>query len=153
MKDSDKRSHPHPCLYPHSCLHPRPPAHPPRSPRPVKTTAQPSPACRTPLRCSPKEWRKCKPYSRRIFRAGPQHSRSCEPCLLVSIIDRNVDQLASASGFNAAGSAVAAEIGAKYIECSAKTGAGVHDVFNLALRESMRRQWTKSLRQRRCVVV
>lgn len=49
------------------------------------------------------------------------------------------------------GSAVAKEIGAKYIECSAKTGANVHDVFNLALKESMRRQW--KIKQRRCVVI
>ena len=49
------------------------------------------------------------------------------------------------------GAAVAKEIGAKYIECSAKTGANVHDVFNLALKESMRRQW--KIKQRRCVVI
>ncbi|KAF7293166.1 hypothetical protein HMN09_01194600 [Mycena chlorophos] len=49
------------------------------------------------------------------------------------------------------GAAVAKEIGAKYVECSAKTGANVHEVFNLALKESMRRQWKKSAR--RCVVI
>ena len=35
------------------------------------------------------------------------------------------------------GAMVAREIGAKYIECSAKTGDNVKEVFNLALRESM----------------
>lgn len=52
------------------------------------------------------------------------------------------------------GGAVAKEIGAKYIECSAKTGSGVHDVFNLALKESMKRQWGKMVKgPRRCVVI
>jgi Rho family protein len=51
------------------------------------------------------------------------------------------------------GGAVAREIGAKYIECSAKTGSGVQDVFNLALRESMKGRWGKMVKQRRCVVV
>ncbi|CAL1703859.1 unnamed protein product [Somion occarium] len=50
------------------------------------------------------------------------------------------------------GAAVAREIGAKYIECSAKTGDGVQDVFGLALRESMRGKWGKMVKQRRCVV-
>ncbi|KAK0433729.1 small GTPase superfamily [Armillaria borealis] len=45
------------------------------------------------------------------------------------------------------------EIGAKYIECSAKTGTGVHDVFNLALKESMKGRWGKIVRERRCVVI
>ncbi|OCB83884.1 signal transducer [Sanghuangporus baumii] len=36
-----------------------------------------------------------------------------------------------------AGARVAKEIGAKYVECSAKTGAGVQDVFNLALKETL----------------
>ncbi|THH03393.1 hypothetical protein EW145_g6291 [Phellinidium pouzarii] len=44
---------------------------------------------------------------------------------------------------------VARDIGAEYIECSAKTGAGVQDVFNLALRESMRGKWGKMVRHRR----
>ena len=51
-----------------------------------------------------------------------------------------------------AGAAVAREIGAKYIECSAKTGLGVQDVFSLALKESMRGKWGKMVKQRRCVV-
>ncbi|KAF9239653.1 P-loop containing nucleoside triphosphate hydrolase protein [Melanogaster broomeanus] len=51
------------------------------------------------------------------------------------------------------GADVAKEIGAKYIECSAKTGTGVQDVFNLALREGMKGRWGKMVKQRRCVVV
>ncbi|KAI0029411.1 P-loop containing nucleoside triphosphate hydrolase protein [Vararia minispora EC-137] len=50
------------------------------------------------------------------------------------------------------GAEVAREIGAKYIECSAKTGVGVQDVFALALRESMKGKWTKIVKQKRCVV-
>jgi len=50
------------------------------------------------------------------------------------------------------GAEVAREIGAKYVECSAKTGAGVQDVFMLALKESMRGKWTKIVRQKRCIV-
>ena len=50
------------------------------------------------------------------------------------------------------GAEVAREIGAKYIECSAKTGNGVQEVFALALRESMKVKWGKIARQRRCVV-
>lgn len=51
------------------------------------------------------------------------------------------------------GGAVAREIGAKYIECSAKTGDGVQDVFALALRESTRAKWSKIVRKPRCVVL
>ncbi|ESK83939.1 rho1p [Moniliophthora roreri MCA 2997] len=51
------------------------------------------------------------------------------------------------------GATIAKEIGAKYIECSAKTGHGVRDVFNLALRESMKGKWGKIVKQRRCVVI
>ncbi|TFK25829.1 signal transducer [Coprinopsis marcescibilis] len=51
------------------------------------------------------------------------------------------------------GAAVAKEIGAKYIECSAKTGTGVQDVFGLALRESMKGRWGKIVNQKRCVIV
>ncbi|GJE97037.1 signal transducer [Phanerochaete sordida] len=50
------------------------------------------------------------------------------------------------------GAAVAREIGAKYIECSAKQGAGVQEVFSLALKESMRGRWGKMVKQRRCVI-
>ena len=51
------------------------------------------------------------------------------------------------------GAAVAKTIGARYMECSAKTGEGVQDVFNAALRESMRGKWGKKFKQRRCVVL
>jgi Rho family protein len=51
------------------------------------------------------------------------------------------------------GGAVAREIGAHYAECSAKTGRGVQDVFALALKEGMRKQWGKIVKQRRCVVI
>ena len=47
---------------------------------------------------------------------------------------------------------MAKEIGAKYIECSAKTGVGVQEVFNLALRESMRGKWGKIAKRRVCIV-
>jgi len=50
------------------------------------------------------------------------------------------------------GAEVAKEIGAKYIECSAKTGVGVQEVFNLALRESMRGKWGRSGKRRACIV-
>jgi len=50
------------------------------------------------------------------------------------------------------GASVAREIGAKYIECSAKMGTGVQEVFNLALKESTRRKWGKMVKQRPCVV-
>lgn len=52
------------------------------------------------------------------------------------------------------GAEVAQEISAKYIECSAKTGNGVQEVFALALRESMKSKWGKVARRgpRPCVV-
>lgn len=51
------------------------------------------------------------------------------------------------------GQSVAKEIGARYIECSAKTGTGVQEVFGLALKESMRGKWGKKLKQQRCVII
>ena len=50
------------------------------------------------------------------------------------------------------GAEVAKEIGAKYIECSAKTGVGVQEVFHLALRESMRGKWGKISKKGQCIV-
>ncbi|KAA1469575.1 hypothetical protein DENSPDRAFT_835224 [Dentipellis sp. KUC8613] len=50
------------------------------------------------------------------------------------------------------GQEVARDIGAKYIECSAKTGSGVQDVFSLALKESLRGKWGKMVKQRRCII-
>ena len=51
------------------------------------------------------------------------------------------------------GSIVARQISAKYIECSAKTGDNVKEVFNLALKESMRGKWGKMVKQKKCVVL
>ncbi|KAF8639308.1 hypothetical protein AX17_001589 [Amanita inopinata Kibby_2008] len=51
------------------------------------------------------------------------------------------------------GARVAREIGAKYIECSAKTGVGVKDVFYLALRESMKGRWSKKLKENKCMII
>ncbi|OCH95221.1 signal transducer [Obba rivulosa] len=50
------------------------------------------------------------------------------------------------------GEEVAREIGAKYIECSAKTGVGVHEVFQLALKESLRGRWGKMVRKKGCII-
>lgn len=51
------------------------------------------------------------------------------------------------------GSSVARDIGAKYMECSAKTGTGVREVFEAALKESMKGRWGKMVKQKKCVVV
>lgn len=51
------------------------------------------------------------------------------------------------------GAAVAKSIGARYMECSAKSGEGVQDVFNTALRESMKGKWGKKIKSKRCVVL
>ncbi|KAF8152281.1 signal transducer [Crassisporium funariophilum] len=51
-------------------------------------------------------------------------------------------------------SQIAKDIGAAYRECSAKTGKGVKDVFDAALRESMKGRWgMKGKRGGRCCVV
>lgn len=50
------------------------------------------------------------------------------------------------------GASVAREIGARYMECSAKNGTGVQEVFSIALKESMRGKWGKMVRRPRCVV-
>jgi Rho family protein len=51
------------------------------------------------------------------------------------------------------GAAVAKDIGAGYKECSAKTGKGVKEVFDAALRESFKGRWGRSMKQKRCIVV
>ncbi|EKM74697.1 hypothetical protein AGABI1DRAFT_116772 [Agaricus bisporus var. burnettii JB137-S8] len=51
------------------------------------------------------------------------------------------------------GQAVAKEIGAKYIECSAKTGTGIKDVFTLALKESMKGRWGRVVKERKCTIL
>jgi len=57
------------------------------------------------------------------------------------------------------GAAVAKEIGAKYMECSAKTGQYVGDVFTAALREGCKTRFlamgsgSGSMRRKRCVIL
>ncbi|TFK46036.1 hypothetical protein OE88DRAFT_1715171 [Heliocybe sulcata] len=51
------------------------------------------------------------------------------------------------------GMAIAKEIGAKYMECSAKTGVGVQEVFTSALKESMKGRWKRRVKDKRCVVL
>ena len=46
------------------------------------------------------------------------------------------------------GMAVAKRIGAKYIECSAKTGKGVKEVFDLAMRESLKGRMMEKIRRK-----
>ncbi|GBE82575.1 GTP-binding protein [Sparassis crispa] len=93
----------------------------------------------------------------------PEVAHFCEdtPLILVATkIDLRRDEqtrrMLSAQGqtpvSSEQGASVAREIGAKYIECSAKTGTNVQEVFHLALRESMRGRWGKIVKQRRCVV-
>ena len=99
-----------------------------------------------------------------VFKWYPEVAHFCEgtPLILVGTkIDLRKDdhtrRMLSAQGQEPVsteqGASVAKEIGAKYIECSAKTGTGVQDVFNLALKESMKGRWGKMVKQRRCVVV
>ncbi|GLB42794.1 putative small GTPase superfamily, Rho family protein [Lyophyllum shimeji] len=94
----------------------------------------------------------------------PEVAHFCEgtPLLLVGTktdlrSDEQTKRMLSAQGqapiTPEQGGNVAREIGAKYVECSAKTGRGVQDVFNLALRESLRGKWGKIVKQRRCVVI
>lgn len=51
------------------------------------------------------------------------------------------------------GASIAKEIGALYKECSAKTGKGVKDVFEAALRESMKGRWGRKVKERKCVII
>jgi len=95
----------------------------------------------------------------------PEVAHFCEgtPLLLVGTkIDLRADEqtrrMLSAQGQTTVtpeqGGAVAREIGARYMECSAKTGKGVQDVFNAALKESMKGRWGKKLRSKqRCVIL
>jgi len=93
----------------------------------------------------------------------PEVAHFCEgtPLILVATKtdlrrDDNTRRMLAAQGQTPVsagqGEDVAYEIGAKYIECSAKTGSGVQEVFALALRESMKGKWSKIPRPRRCVV-
>jgi len=51
------------------------------------------------------------------------------------------------------GATVAKEIGAGYKECSAKTGKGVKEVFEAALRESMKGRWGRTMKDKKCVII
>lgn len=51
------------------------------------------------------------------------------------------------------GMAVAKDIGAMYKECSAKTGRGVKEVFDAALRESLKGRWGRTIKQRKCMIM
>ncbi|KZT03443.1 signal transducer [Laetiporus sulphureus 93-53] len=93
----------------------------------------------------------------------PEVAHFCEgvPIILVGTKidlrrDEQTKRMLSAQGLTPVttdqGASVAREIGAKYIECSAKLGTGVQEVFTLALKESMRGKWTTLVKQRRCVV-
>ncbi|KAF9812993.1 hypothetical protein IEO21_05826 [Rhodonia placenta] len=93
----------------------------------------------------------------------PEVAHFCEgvPVILVATKtdlrrDEQTKRMLSAQGqapvASEQGMSVAREINAKYIECSAKMGTGVQEVFTLALKESMRGRWGKIVKQRRCVV-
>lgn len=101
------------------------------------------------------------PYLCTLSQWYPEVAHFCEntPLLLIATkIDlRGDDQtrrMLSAQGQTPVtpeqGGAVAKEIGARYMECSAKSGDGVQDVFNAALKESMKGRWRK---KPRCVVL
>lgn len=52
------------------------------------------------------------------------------------------------------GERIAKEIGARrYMECSAKAGMGVGEVFDAAIRESMKKGGLKKMKGRKCVVL
>ncbi|QRV86672.1 small guanosine triphosphatase family (GTPase)-like Ras family protein [Ceratobasidium sp. AG-Ba] len=95
----------------------------------------------------------------------PEVAHFCEntPLLLVATKtdlrgDEQTRRMLSAQGQTPVtteqGMAVAREINARYMECSAKFSKGVHDVFNAALKESMKGRWGKKLRSKqRCVLL
>ncbi|KAF8298165.1 ras-domain-containing protein [Clavulina sp. PMI_390] len=96
----------------------------------------------------------------------PEVAHFCEgtPLLLVGTkIDLRTDEqtkrMLGAQGQTTVtpeqGAAVAKAIGARYMECSAKSGEGVQAVFNAALRESMggRLGWGKKANKRKCLVL
>lgn len=94
----------------------------------------------------------------------PEVSHFCEsvPLVLVATkIDLRTDEhtrrMLGAQGQSPVtpeqGQTVAKEMGAKYIECSAKTGVGVKDVFSLALKESMKGRWGRVVKERKCTIL
>ncbi|KAF9447071.1 hypothetical protein P691DRAFT_672196 [Macrolepiota fuliginosa MF-IS2] len=94
----------------------------------------------------------------------PEVSHFCEsvPMILVATktdlrTDDQTRRMLSAQGQSAVtgeqGQSVAKEIGAKYVECSAKTGVGVKDVFTLALKESMKGRWGRVVKERKCSIL
>lgn len=102
---------------------------------------------------------------RALFQWYPEVAHFCEdtPIILVATkIDLRQDsqtrRMLSAQGqapvSSEQGSNVAKQIGAaRYMECSAKTGEGVQEVFNAALKEALKGKWGKKLKSKRCVVV
>ncbi|PPQ73034.1 hypothetical protein CVT24_001414 [Panaeolus cyanescens] len=89
----------------------------------------------------------------------PEVSHFCPstPLLLVGTktdlrTDQTTIRMLSAQGQSPVtpeyGASIAKEIGALYKECSAKTGKGVKDVFEAALRESMKGRWGRKVKER-----
>lgn len=95
----------------------------------------------------------------------PEVSHFCEgtPLVLVGTKtdlrgDDHTRRMLSAQGLKPISTEQGAEyaktIGAKYTECSAKTGDGLKEVFQLALRESMKGRWGKIKRnQKKCAIM
>ena len=103
-------------------------------------------------------------HSSVVIQWYPEVSHFCEsvPLILVATkIDLRTDEhtrrMLAAQGQSPVtaeqGQAVAKEMGAKYIECSAKTGLGVKDVFSLALKESMKGRWGRVVKERKCAIL
>lgn len=104
------------------------------------------------------------PHCSLVIQWYPEVSHFCEsvPLILVATkIDLRTDEhtrrMLAAQGQSPItaeqGQAVAKEMGAKYIECSAKTGSGVKDVFSLALKESMKGRWGRVVKERKCTIL
>lgn len=78
----------------------------------------------------------------RFWKWFPELSHYC-PRVPIILVGNKTDLRRTDEGTSPAhvspeqGASVATEIGAKYIECSAKTGLGMQDVLDLTLREGM----------------